>query len=265
MKFSIITIVKNNYKFIQSCIDSVNSQIYDNIEHIIIDGGSTDGTLDIINNNLSNKIRIISELDSGIYQALNKGIKESKGDVIAVLHTGDYFYSEDIIQDVNTIFRNNPEINILIGDVYYCHNKNCNKFIRFYKSNLFKPWMIRFGFMPAHTGTFLKKSYINKIGLYNEDFLIAGDFEFFVRTIYLHKEKLFFIKKPITIMSVGGLSSNGFESYITSTNEMLKALNSHKIYSNYIFLYIRLPIKYLLKLFFNFTQLLKNIKIHNNI
>jgi glycosyltransferase involved in cell wall biosynthesis len=255
MKFTIISVVKNRLNDIKKCVDSVNSQTYENIEHIIIDGASTDGTVNFLKNQKSHNIFFISEGDNGIYDALNKGIKYSKGDIIGILHSDDVFYNDNVINDIYEIFVLNPSIDLICGTVYFVSNKS-HRIIRIYNSSFFRVWMLRFGFMPAHTATFIKKASIDKIGLYSTNLKSAADFEYFVRIFYIHKLSAYFVKKPIVIMKNGGYSTSGWVSYKRSSLEILKALKMNNIYSNIFIVLMRLPFKFFYKITFLFSKLI---------
>ena len=243
MKVSLITATYNCESIIRNCLVSAAHQSYEKIEHIIIDGGSTDKTLDILSQYESQIALVLSEKDQGIYEALNKGIMRASGDVIGILHSDDFFENKNVIADVVQIFKSNPQIPMVIGSVVYVDCNNADKIIRLYSSKKFRAWMLRFGFMPAHTATFIRKDVFQKIGLYNTRYVSAGDFEFFVRAFWLYKIPFFATNQVFVRMRIGGLSSSGVKSYWRSSIEILSALHNYKVYSNFLFIFIRLPIK----------------------
>jgi glycosyltransferase involved in cell wall biosynthesis len=253
MKFSIITATYNCESIILNALDSINKQTYQNIEHIVIDGCSEDRTLQILKNHKSKISVLISEKDSGIYDALNKGIVNSTGDVIAVLHSDDFFAYDNVVSDVAKIFKNNPKLSIVIGNVEYIDNVKSNKILRTYKSNNFRIWMLRFGFMPAHTASFIRKELFDTVGLYSTKYKIAGDFEFFVRSLLHHKMQFVVINKVLVCMRAGGVSSSGIGSYWKSTIEIKDALISNNVNSNIIFILVRLPIKWVKMVWSNYV------------
>ncbi len=243
MKISIVTATYNSIPFISDCINSVKNQNYDDIEHIIIDGSSSDGTYELLKKNSHKFTKLISEPDKGIFDALNKGISISTGDIIGILHSDDTFENENVINLIQETFKNNSNVDAVIGNVVF-FDKNfpqINK--RLIRSNKFKPWMMRFGFMPAHTATFIRSSVINKIGNYKIDYRSAGDFEFFVRFFHVHKLNCYYLNKILVKMRMGGTSTSGVRSYFRTSIEILKALNQHRIYSNIFFILLRLPLK----------------------
>ena len=155
MKVSIITVCYNSQKTIENTIKSVISQNYKNYEYIIIDGGSTDNTIKIINKYKKNIHIFKSEKDKGIYDAINKGIKNSTGSVISILHSDDIFYNNFTTQKVMSHFKINPKLDCLIGNTIITNNSS-KKNIRNYKANFFKKWMLYFGYSPPHPSTFFK-------------------------------------------------------------------------------------------------------------
>ena len=254
MKVSIITVTLNSEVFIESCLTSVKQQNYSEIEHIIIDGGSTDKTIEIINSNKNKKLIFLSETDNGIYDALNKGIKIATGNVIGILHSDDIFSNTSVLNEVVKVIKE-KKVDILSGDVFYYDQQKKNIKNRVIVSSSFKPWMFRYGFMPAHTATFVKKNVFNKIGLYDSTFKSAGDFDLLLR-IYLKKEfKIFYLNKVLVYMRTGGISTSGFKSYIRTSKEILKALKKNNVYSNFLFVLLRLPIKQIKKWIFKLRSI----------
>ncbi len=213
MKVSIITVVFNNKKFIKDCLLSVQSQTYNSIEHIVIDGGSTDDTLEIISK-YKNKIDIfISEPDKGMYDALNKGLKIASGDIIGLLHSDDVFYNSKTIElIVNEFSKNN--IDGIYGNLIYVNQNNPDKILRYWKSKDFLPKMIKQGWMPPHPTLFLKKYIIEKTGLFDLQFKIAADYDYMLRVLQTPEIKLKYIPDVITKMRSGGKSNKGIKNII---------------------------------------------------
>ena len=243
MRVSIITIVYNNEKFIGDTIRSVIKQNYPDIEYIIVDGLSTDGTMDIING-FKDKINItISEKDFGLYDAINKGIMVASGDIIGILNSDDIFYDDFVISKVVNAFINN-EIDATIGDVLFIRNKN-NKVIRYYSSEKWKPSKFTRGFMPPHPSFFVKKSIFNKLGYYKLHYKIAADYELLIRFLFVNKIKWKYISIITTKMRIGGKSTKNLNSIITLNKEILLACKENGLKTNYLKIYS----KYLLKPF----------------
>ena len=242
MIFSVITVSLNSEKTIRKTIESVIKQDYKEIEYIIIDGDSTDSTLEIINEYSEYISKVISEEDKGIYNAINKGIKLASGKYISVLHSDDTFASDNVISEVKKAFEKN-KTDIITTKVNFYNDKK-GKFTRLISPVSFKPWKLRFGIMPAHPGIFIKKKIHDNIGLYPEDYIIAADFEFFSSAFINFKTTYKFLNITSVIMKVGGISTKNYKSYLISTVEILRALKRNKIYSNYLFIISRIPIKF---------------------
>ncbi len=242
MKVSIITVCYNSQKTIENTIRSVLTQNYKNYEYIIIDGGSTDNTIKIIKK-YKKKIQIFrSEKDKGIYDAINKGIKYATGSVISILHSDDIFYNKFTTQKVMSHFNSNSKINCLIGNTIITDN-NFKKKLRSYKANFFKNWMLYFGFSPPHPSTFFRSKIYRKYGLYKNKYIIAGDFEFFVR-IFLKKKILFkIIDENFVLMKSGGKSSSSIKSNLISSQEIIKSFKDNKLYTNWFLIILRFPLK----------------------
>ena len=244
MKISIITATYNSEAHIADCVRSVNSQTYDNIEHIIIDGASKDNTVKIIEETPNRVAKIVSEPDKGIYDAMNKGINLATGDVIGILNSDDFFTSNDVTETVADAFNNN-DIDALYGDVHFVDPDDLNKCVRYYSSAIFKPPLFRFGFMPAHPSFYMKRECYEKHGLYALDYKISSDFDLLVRYILKEKINCKYLKKDFVTMRTGGVSTENFNSRVTLNREIVKACKKYGIKTN-MFL---LSLKYLYKIF----------------
>ncbi len=261
MKLSIITVTLNSRKTIISTLNSILSQTYKDIEHIIVDGGSTDGTLEIINEyNHPNKQVIISE-GSGIYKSMNLGIKAAKGEIITMLNSDDIYQNENSISDVMEKIFKFPNISIFLGDVVYFKNTSFFNIYRYYSSRNFKRWQLKIGLMPPHPASFIKKNIYNKYGLYYEKFKIASDFELFLRLIYKYKIDFKILDKIVVRMRMGGISGRNFKSYILSTKEIINSFKLNGIKTNLLKILLRLPPKLSQYIFINNLELNKNFKL----
>lgn len=243
MKVSVITVCYNSDKFISSAIDSVLTQSYLDIEYIVIDGASKDKTVSIIQSYGERINHFVSESDKGIYDAMNKGLFIASGDVIGILNSDDFYPHKEVINDVVEAFINEPDVDMVLGNIDFVLPNDIDKRIRYYSSYGFKPWKMRYGFMPAHPAAFISRSTYEKVGEYKLGYKIGADFEWFVRAFLVHKLSYTKLDKTLVRMREGGVSTSGFKSYLISTNEMLRALRDNEIYSNLFFVLIRLPIK----------------------
>jgi glycosyltransferase involved in cell wall biosynthesis len=253
IKFSIITIVKNREDTISRAIISVLSQDYQNVEYIIINGLSTDGTLDEIKKFKDPKITVISEQDFGIYDALNKGINNATGDVIGIMHSDDFYKDSNILSDIAKEFEG-AHLDIVYGDVEYFSKNSVNLTTRYYNSSYFNPNRIKFGIIPAHTASFIKRNLLLDIGLYNKNFIIAGDFELFLRIFYHRNSNYKYIPRSIIRMQSGGLSNISIKSRLLINKEIILAGKINNINLSYFFINFR----YILKIFEYILPKLKN-------
>jgi glycosyltransferase involved in cell wall biosynthesis len=229
VKISIITATYNSDKTIESTIQSVLSQTYPNIEHVLIDGASKDNTLAIVQNYQINhpSIRYISEPDKGIYDALNKGVQVASGDIVGFLHSDDYFENELVIEQIINTFQL-QQCDGVYGDLRYVSSENTKKVIRYWKSRDFNSVLIKNGWMPAHPTLFLKKEVYEKHGLFDLDFKIAADYDFMLRILKDESLTFSYLPHVITNMRVGG-ASNAFGNIALKMKEDLKALKKNKI------------------------------------
>ena len=241
IKISIITTCFNSDKAIAYCLHSVFSQTYNNIEHILIDGGSKDSTLEILKKHkIKNKKIIIAE-DTSIYGAINLGINKSSGDYILVLNSDDILNSKYTIENLIKIIKKNKAL-IYLGDVIYFNKTSFNKAIRYYSAEKFKIWQFIFGNMPPHPGAVIHKSIAKKV-LYSDKYKIASDFNFFLETLYVKKITYKYINILITRMRTGGISGKNLLAHFTSTSEIYNSLKSHNIKANYLLINLRYIIK----------------------
>ena len=245
MKISVITVCYNCKNTIANTIESVLSQNHSNFEHIIVDGNSNDGTVEILQSYKSRIKKIISEKDNGIYDAINKGITASSGDIISLLHGNDIFSHQNVLSKVNEFFEKKKEMDLMIADLAFKKNLNDTYYVRYYDSKSFKPWMLRIGYSPPHLTAFYTKSAIKKIGPYRTNFKIAGDFDFFVRTFLVNKLNFESYSECLVFMSTGGLSGKNFFSYFISSSEINKSLRNNGFYSNILLTFLRFPFKLL--------------------
>ena len=244
MKIAIITVCYNSEETILSTLNSVISQTYPDIEHILVDGGSIDRTFDILKNyNFKNKT-IISEPDKGIYDAMNKGIKIAKGEIITILNSDDIYQSPSIISDVMKDVKDNSDKDIFLGDVVFFNKDNFNKIYRYYSAKNFKSNSLLEGIMPPHPSSFIKKKIYDQYGLYNRSLSIAADFEMFLRLLIVNKLKFFYTNKVIVRMRSGGKSGKNLKTYFTSTKEIVHAFALNNIKTKYLKILARLPLKF---------------------
>jgi len=208
MRITIITVCYNRVHTIEKAIQSVLEQNYLNIEYIIIDGNSTDGTKAIIASYGDRISHYISEPDKGMYDAINKGFRLATGDVIGLMHSDDEFYDADAISKIAASFQQDLNTEGVYGDGVYVSNDSKERLIRNRIGGAFSLQKIKSGWLPLHPTVYLKKSAIDKYGFYNLDFKIASDTEFLLRYLYKYKIKMSYINSYIVKMRMGGMSTN---------------------------------------------------------
>ncbi len=244
VRVSIITVVKNNRSYIEDCIKSVITQQYPNYEYIIIDGRSTDGTIDIIKKYYNYISIFISEPDGGIYDAMNKGIKLATGDIIGILNSDDIYNTNDVITEVVREFTEKG-VDAVFADLVYVDRNNTDKIVRYYKSANFTPNKFAYGWMPAHPTFFLKREYYEKYGLFKTDYKIAADYELLVRLLGKNKLSYSYLQKVIIKMRSGGISTSSFKSNWILNMEIIRACRENGIQTNIFKVFS----KYLVKLY----------------
>jgi len=229
MKISIITPSYNSKKTLSRTIESVVSQECKDIEYIIIDGGSTDGTLEIINEYKDKISKKISEKDNGIYDAINKGINLATGDVIGILNSDDFYDNNKVLQTVLNIFEDS-NIDAIYGDINYFAN-DIKKTTRYWEAGEYDERKLNNGWAIPHPALFLRKSVYDKCGLYNVSFKIAGDYEFILRILKIYHINLKYISKVLVRMYDGGISGRNFKQRRSGWKELKKAwlVNNIKI------------------------------------
>lgn len=233
MKISIITATYNSAQTLSDTIESVLNQTYQNIEYIIVDGVSSDNTLDIARSyqkEFGGRMRIVSEPDKGIYDALNKGIALATGDVIGFIHADDLLAKSVIVDDIANAF---GEINckILYGDLHYVNHEN-TKVIRNWKSGLYSKRQLKLGWMPPHPTLYVRRDLYQKIGTFNTQYRISADYDFMLRALnYIDEKDVVYLPKVMVNMRVGGVSNSGFANIRLKMKEDLRALkdNNYKI------------------------------------
>lgn len=243
MKITIITVCFNAQKTIERAILSVLNQDYKNIEYIIVDGLSKDSTMEIVLK-YSNRIsKIISERDLGMYDAINKGIRISTGNIIGILNADDFFSNNNVISKIAIKFKANIELDAIYGDVTFVDESD--KIKRRYSSSIWNPNRFIFGLMPAHPTFYCKKNLFYDLGFYKLNFKIAADFELLIRFFKKNKLNYLYIPENLVYMKLGGKSTSGVKSTILLNKEILYACKLNNLKTNYFIIYL----KYIYKVF----------------
>lgn len=231
MKISIITISYNSAKTIQRALDSVQSQTYPDVEHIIVDGASTDGTKEIVEAYAAahGNVRWVSEPDEGIYNALNKGIRMATGDVIGFLHSDDIFYCAESLAHIAQTMEQD-EVQVVYGDLQYCR---CGKVIRSWKSNPFNPGALKYGWMPPHPTMYVRREVYEQVGKYDEWFRISADYDMILR-IFKAGYRSRYIPEVLVSMETGGASNKNTKARLSKTQEDYIVLKQNHVGAGYL-------------------------------
>lgn len=237
MQASLITCTYNSEKTIKDCCSSILSQSYKDIEHIVMDKNSQDKTINLVKQSKLKNQKIIQQKSSGIYGALNEGLRAAKGDIIGILHSDDEFIDENTIKTIAEIFLN-KKIDILFSNLFYTKKHNTKKIIRKWDSNLNEGLQssklilkkINQGWSPPHPTLFLSKDFLkNNNILYDENFKISSDYDFIIRLFNITNAKIFFLDRFTIKMRFGGASNRSIKNLIIKTKEDFQILKKNKL------------------------------------
>ena len=227
MKVSVITSCFNRKNTIRGAIESVLAQDYPNIEYIVVDGASTDGSLEIINEYENRISKIISEPDHGMYEAINKGIKAATGDVVGLLHSDDFFYDSHVISHVVKKMEETGA-DFLYGNGLFVNYENTAKVVRDWIGGKYRTWKVKHGWLPLHPTCYIKRDVMMKRGLYNETYKIAADSDLLLRYLMSGDLTVAYLDEYIVRMRMGGLSTdNGQRKQMWK--EDIRVYHSHGI------------------------------------
>ena len=241
MKVTIITVCYNSQDTIRDTIVSVINQTYANIEYIIVDGQSTDRTLDIVNSYREQITQVVSEPDKGMYDACNKGIKMATGDIIAILNSDDVYANNHVIQDVVAHFQQ-YNCDTLYGDLQYVDGNDLNRVTRNWVSGGFKKRKFLFGWMPPHPTFFVRKEVYQKHGGFKTNFKSAADYELMLRFLFKNQVTTGYLSKVLVLMRLGGMSNASIQNRLRANQEDQLAWDSNGLQSYAFTLWLK-PIR----------------------
>lgn len=248
MRVSVITVCFNSAGTIERAIRSVLEQTYQDIEFVIVDGCSTDGTVDLVNKFGKDIDIFISEPDRGIYNAMNKGLIRSTGDIVCFLNSDDFYVSSTVISDVVSSILEGA-YDIVLGDVKFVSASKRMKTTRKYPARRFSVGKLRFGWMPPHPGFFARRNVYETVGVFDENFKIAGDFDFILRAFTTKSWSYKYLDKTVVAMTEGGVSNSSFKNTLRLNSEVLRSCKKNKTYSNYLMILSKYPLKIYDKIF----------------
>ena len=247
MIISIVTATFNSGATIRNTIESVLCQTYQDWELIIKDGGSKDNTLKVcheLSEQTNGKIKIISNSDKGIYDAMNQGILAASGDIIGLLNSDDFYTSNDVLETIARSFMED-DVDAVYGDIHYVNDGDLYKCVRYYSSAKFTRNKMMQGWMPAHPSFYCRRDLYQKYGLFDTSFHVAADFEDLLRLIYIHRIKTKYVEKDFVTMRTGGASTSGLKSHVIVMKEHLRGFKKNGIRNNVFRLMPRFFIKLL--------------------
>jgi glycosyltransferase involved in cell wall biosynthesis len=244
MKISVITVVRNGAGVISRTLENVERQTWPGTEHIVVDGASADGTADVVRARGRAVTRLISEPDAGIYDALNKGIATSTGDIISILHAADAFANDTVLSRVIERMETD-RLDALLGDVEFVSPRDPNRVVRRYRSDRFRPSRLAWGWMPAHPALFVRRSLFERVGPFRTDYRIAGDFEWIIRAFHGGTLRYRHVPEVLVRMMTGGISTAGWRSTLLLNREVLRACRENGISTNWAMVLSKYPLKLL--------------------
>lgn len=229
MIVSVITVVFNCKEFIGHCLDSVHSQTYHKLEHIIMDGGSSDGTLTVIAERADDRVLLFSASDSGYYDALNKGIAHANGTIIGILNADDEFADMYALENIMTCFRNG-QYEAVYGNLNYVYRLNTQRILREWKGRAYHIYKFNYGWMPPHPTVYLKRQLFTSYGNYSLDFGSSADYELMIRFMYKNRINTFFLDQLLINMRAGGMSNGSFNKILNASLQDYQVLKSHHFF-----------------------------------
>lgn len=242
MKISVITVCYNSAKTLERCLRSVSEQDYHHVEHVVVDGGSSDGSADILEVYRRRLAHLVIEPDNGIYDAMNKGLELASGNVICFLNSDDYYSTPKVLSQVATIMQA-QKLDALLGDVIFFREGAPQRIVRRYRSDRFTPNRLSWGWMPAHPALFFTSEVVRRVGKFKIDYRIAGDFEFIIRAFYGQKLRYKHIAEVFVHMQIGGASTGGWRSMMLVNQEVIRACRENGLRTNILKILLKYPEK----------------------
>jgi glycosyltransferase len=228
MKISIVTAVLNGRATLPDMLQSLGEQSHADIEHVVQDGGSTDGTLGYLALAGHNAMTLQSAPDSGIYDAINQGVARATGDVVGVLHADDQLADRGVLAMIAAAF-DDPTVDGVYGDLQYVARDNPDRVIRHWRAGTFEPVMLRRGWMPPHPTLYLRRAVFEQAGLYDTSYRISGDYEAMLRYLTSRQVRLAYLPHVMVRMKMGGISNRSFAHMIRKSREDYRAIRRHRV------------------------------------
>lgn len=226
MKITVITTVFNAVTTIEDTIQSVVEQNHPDIEHIVIDGESTDGTLGIVNNYRACVAKVVSEPDMGIYDGMNKGLRLATGDIIGFLNADDVYAHGSVLKRVAEVM-SEPKVDACYADLVYVDNEDPRRVVRYWKSQSYKDGLFQKGWMPAHPTFFVRRKVYERYGGFDLSYPRQSDFELTMRFLHIHRIKAVYVPEIFVHMRTGGLSNSSWRGVLQGNLEAYRASKKH--------------------------------------
>jgi glycosyltransferase involved in cell wall biosynthesis len=237
-KISIVTVTRNSAATIEDTILSVAGQSYQYFEHIIIDGASTDGTLDIINKHIGNFSKLVSEPDAGIYDAMNKGIRLATGDVVGFLNADDVYSDSNVLDAIANSFENTA-VSACFGDLVYM-DESLSKLVRYWKSQSYQDGLFEKGWMPAHPTFFVRRNVFERYGDFDLTFQLQSDFDLTMRFLSICKIQSIYLPKVLVKMRVGGATNRSITNIIKGNIEAYQICRKNGLKVSHLFIIMKI-------------------------
>ena len=229
MKISIVTACYNGAEHLGDALASVDAQTWPELEHLIVDGASTDATLDVLRARPSERRHVVSETDAGIYDAMNKGLRRATGDVVGFLNADDFFASDDVIASIAQAFCDDTQLDIVYGDLDYISADSSMRTTRQWRSGSFEASQLRRGWMPPHPTFYVRRSLLDRIGSFDTQYRIAADYDLMMRCLAIPAVRVRYLEKVLVRMRVGGASNASLGKILRKSREDLHIMRRHRL------------------------------------
>jgi glycosyltransferase len=228
LHISVITAVLNSASTLGCALRSVHEQHWSNIEHIVIDGGSTDGTLDVVHEHRTRIAKLVSEPDRGVYDALNKGIAQASGDVVGFLHADDEYASPDSLARIAAAFED-PSVGAVYGDIEYVSREDVSRVVRYWRAGQYRRALLPHGWMPPHPTLYVRRDVYSRFGTFDTRYRIAADYEYMLRILWWGRVQAAYVPEVLVRMRTGGMSNMSFFNILHKSREDYAAMRENGI------------------------------------
>lgn len=226
---SVVTVAYNSAGTISDTLRSVAEQTYPNLEHIVVDGASTDDTMRIVQRHATGRTIVLSERDRGIYDAMNKGIRLATGDFVGFLNADDVFANRHVVADIAQVAGSAASVDAVYGDLVYVEQDRPDQFVRYWRSGVYSRSNLRLGWMPPHPTLYVRRSRLLQVGDFDTSFRISADYDFMLRFLSAAQVDVRYLAKVLVQMRTGGASNRSVGALIRKSSEDLRALQKNRV------------------------------------